>query len=360
MASKGTFVLADIGGYTQFLTGVGIEHGKEITGHPLNSLLKCNRGRWKVANVEGDCLFFYREGREPDDEILDHLRALYQDFCERTSDIAARSTCDCGACSRTSELSLKFIAHAGEYDTHKVGRREELIGPDVVVAHRLLKNSVSLPEYALLSGDNRRLDSATGLPVSEGRDHYEDVGEVRYTIVDLEPVRREFEERRQFYLTEADAKLKVFAEIDAPTEMVWDAEMDLEKRRRWQVTIENMDHVSGQVGKVGEVHRCVHSDGSKMIHLTVGIDNEGRRKTEKIWLSRLLKDCYITIGAEPIGTERCRASLLATFQPAIPVISHVALPLIMALMKRSVQKDMAGLKALCEDAVRQNRAADGS
>lgn len=31
MASEGTFVLADIGGYTTFLTEVGIEHAKEIT-----------------------------------------------------------------------------------------------------------------------------------------------------------------------------------------------------------------------------------------------------------------------------------------------------------------------------------------
>ena len=65
MAAEGTFILADIGGYTEFLTGVGIEHGKEITSHLLNSLLKCNRGRWKLANIEGDCLFLYREGREP-------------------------------------------------------------------------------------------------------------------------------------------------------------------------------------------------------------------------------------------------------------------------------------------------------
>src|SRR6266702_260977 len=64
MATEGTFVLADIGGYTRFLTGVGIEHGKEITEDLLNHLLKCNRGRWKLANVEGDCIFFYREGRE--------------------------------------------------------------------------------------------------------------------------------------------------------------------------------------------------------------------------------------------------------------------------------------------------------
>src|SRR5947209_18241442 len=106
MATEGTFVLADIGGYTGFLTGVGIEHGKEITSHLLNSLLKCNRGRWKLANVEGDCLFLYREGREPPDELLAHVRALSEDFCQRITDVAARSTCQCGACSRHNDLTL--------------------------------------------------------------------------------------------------------------------------------------------------------------------------------------------------------------------------------------------------------------
>ena len=46
MATEGTFVLADIGGYTQFLTGVGIEHAKEITSDLFNAMLKCNRERW--------------------------------------------------------------------------------------------------------------------------------------------------------------------------------------------------------------------------------------------------------------------------------------------------------------------------
>src|SRR2546426_5063327 len=151
MATAGTFVLADIGGYTGFLTGVGIEHGKEITSHLLNSLLKCNKGRWKLANIEGDCLFLYREGREPQGELLSHVRALYEDFCQRITDVAARSTCQCGACSRTNDLTLKFIVHAGEFDTQRIGSREELIGSAVVVAHRLLKNSVSVKEYVLMS-----------------------------------------------------------------------------------------------------------------------------------------------------------------------------------------------------------------
>src|SRR2546426_4965335 len=120
MASEGTFVLADIGGYTSFLTGVGIEHAKEITSHLFNEMLRCNRGRWKLANIEGDCMFFYREGREPPGELMTHVQALYENFCDRITDIAGRSACGCGACTRTNSLRLKFIVHAGEYDTQTI------------------------------------------------------------------------------------------------------------------------------------------------------------------------------------------------------------------------------------------------
>lgn len=54
---NGTFVLADIGGYTTFLTDVGIKHAKEITSHLFNGMFEVDQESWKVGNVEGDCLF---------------------------------------------------------------------------------------------------------------------------------------------------------------------------------------------------------------------------------------------------------------------------------------------------------------
>ncbi len=346
MATDGTFVLADIGGYTQFLTGVGIEHGREITSHLLNSLLKCNRERWKLANVEGDCLFFYRPGREPPDELMEHVEALFEEFFDRTVDITARASCPCGACSRTNELTLKFIVHAGAFDTHKVGNREELIGPDVVLAHRLLKNSVSVPEYALLTDAYLDGTSPKGA-VTHGSDDL-DIGPVSYVSLDLAPVRRVLEQKRRYFLTREDAKLKVECEIDAPPDVVWNAMVVTEQRMRWQTTIKEMIVLGDKKREVGEVHRCLHDDGSRIIHFTIAIDETLRRKTEKLWFSRLAKDCYVTVGADPLPNGRTLALLYATVAPGIPLISHIALPIMLRIMMSSVRKDMAGLKVLCE------------
>jgi hypothetical protein len=50
---------------------------------------------------------------------------------------------------------LKFVFHHGEYVSQRIVGREELAGPDVIVAHRLLKNHVrdliGLRPYALLT-----------------------------------------------------------------------------------------------------------------------------------------------------------------------------------------------------------------
>jgi len=351
MPSEGTFILADIGGYTGFLTGVGIEHGVEITSHLLNALLKCNRGRWKLGNIEGDCIFFYRQGREPPEELLAHVRALYEDFRDRITDIAARSSCPCGACSRTSELRLKFIVHVGQYDTQKIGGRTELIGPDIVVAHRLLKNSVPAAEYVLVTPALRDI-GRPGAATTAGREDYEDVGAVDYVYVDLASMRQECEQASQVFLGEQTAKIVVKTEVDAPPEVVWEAITDTAQLLQWYKSLKRFDHVQGENGGLGEVHHCVHDDGANFIHVTVGIDREGRRVSEKVWLggwmSRLISEMYHTWEVRALPNGRTLACYYATLVPRIPMVSDVFLAIAMRKLRQDLQADFGGLKAYCE------------
>ena len=178
--ANGTFVLADIGGYTAFLSEVGIEHAKEITSHLFNGMVEANRRRWKVGNVEGDCLFLYTDSPETPEESFAGLRDLYESFRGSIAEIASGSTCRCGACDRSGDLTLKFVVHNGEFDTQEIAGRQELIGPDVIVAHRLLKNSVPLREYALVTTPLAEVARASGLPAAAGRDDYEHIGAVEY------------------------------------------------------------------------------------------------------------------------------------------------------------------------------------
>jgi hypothetical protein len=60
-----------------------------------------------------------------------------------------RRQCACDACVRAPELTLKFIAHYGRYSRQRIGATGQVHGVDVIVPHRLAKNSVPSREYIL-------------------------------------------------------------------------------------------------------------------------------------------------------------------------------------------------------------------
>jgi hypothetical protein len=301
-------------------------------------------------------MFFYRPGREAPEELAGHVRRLYEDFLRGTIEIARRSACPCGACTRTNDLRLKFIVHAGAFDTQKIGGRTELIGPDVVLAHRLLKNRAPYAEYILSTPGYASLEGVTDLPRVEGDDTYDDVGRIDYVCLDLEPLRDQFQKSQEFYLDETHAQFAVRRRIDASPDLVWGIMSDPSSRPAWVEhgsTVEKFERVQGEHGHPGEIYRCLHTDGTTAVHYTVCVDPAGRRATEKLWASRLVKDVYMTMEARALPDGRTLVGFYVTSSPAIPLVSHVLAPLVGRAVIRNMQKDMAALAAYCEAAARQ-------
>ena len=63
----------------------------------------------------------------------------------------ATNLCPCAGCTQANNLKLKFVAHIGEAATQTIRQRRKLVGIDVILVHRMLKNPVTVPEYLLLS-----------------------------------------------------------------------------------------------------------------------------------------------------------------------------------------------------------------
>ena len=80
----------------------------------------------------------------------------------------ARNLCPCAGCKEAAALTLKFVAHVGEVATQTIRDRLKLVGIDVILVHRLLKNDVPLREYVLMTEDLYGTGSAV-LPPSVGR-----------------------------------------------------------------------------------------------------------------------------------------------------------------------------------------------
>lgn len=96
-----------------------------------------------LVKYEGDAVFAVSgDDSVPKGEaMIDCVRACYRAFSAGLGAAAAVWTCDCGACDRRDALDLKFVIHHGEFFVQALGSHVEVLGPDVIIAHRLLKNS---------------------------------------------------------------------------------------------------------------------------------------------------------------------------------------------------------------------------
>jgi uncharacterized protein YndB with AHSA1/START domain len=343
----GTFVLADIGGYSTFLTDVGIAHAKEITSHLFNGLFEGDRDTWKVGNIEGDCLFLYSESRKSPGEVFTYLRRLYETFRESIEEIASGSTCRCGACDRSGDLTLKFVVHGGAFDTQEIAGRTELIGSDIVVAHRLLKNSVPVREYALVTRRLADIAETSGLRVTPGRDEYGDVGAIDYVYIDFLEVREAYERSRAIYLTEADADVAASIEIEAPPDRVWSVMMDADKAQHWSPTLIEVEALSGPRGQVGMVHTCLHGDiGGRIIHFRVACDNAGRRFTDQLSKVPVVEKMILTIEAKP-SRAGTKFTIYYSLKGGTPMDEETK-SLFLDTVRQRAENDIQGMKAFCE------------
>lgn len=346
--ARGTFVLADIGGYTSFLSDVGIEHAKEITSHLFNGLHAVDPDHWKVGNVEGDCLFLYNDDPASTDTAFDHVTAMYERFCEGIEEVVAGSTCTCGACDRSGDLSIKFVVHAGEFDTQEIVGRTELIGPEIVIAHRLLKNSVPVREYALLTDPLRDAVDGCGYDCLPAGDDYDDVGSVHYRYVDLTELRDDWRRRRVVFVEDEDADVFETVHVDAPPDLVWELILDTTQAVEVYPTLIELDTLVGTIDEVGSVHTCFHGDVGKMVHQVLGVDHERRRATHLISNVLMVGRMYQTYECADDGHGGTTASLRYSFEPGVAMTDDER-ALVVSVTRAHTEGDVAGVKRRAEE-----------
>lgn len=167
---RGVLLLADISGYTAFLQGVADAHHALIVEEPeppaayalMSSLLETITDSvvppFRLAKLEGDAVFAVAYDADFDMRgaaVPACLRACHSAFRHQLGEAHSQWTCSCAACARIDDLSLKFVMHHGDYVAQLIAGREEFLGPEVNVVHRLLKNHaqelVGPMPYALLT-----------------------------------------------------------------------------------------------------------------------------------------------------------------------------------------------------------------
>src|SRR5688500_13982327 len=149
----GYLVLADLTGYTAFLSGSEIEHAPAIAGDLLETIVGRLEPPFRLVKFEGDAAFlFVEDGRADGSLLLDAIEAAYLAFRRRLRSIDQATSCDCNSCRLAPRLDLKLFIHHGSYVRTRIAGRDELAGSDVIVVHRLLKGAGA----AAASGEDRK------------------------------------------------------------------------------------------------------------------------------------------------------------------------------------------------------------
>jgi uncharacterized protein YndB with AHSA1/START domain len=271
---RGHLVIADISGYTQFLTESELDHANGIVADLLNSIVGAMQAPLAVSSIEGDAVFMYGEMADgmSGQTILESVELIYCAFASALENMVLNTTCQCTACVNIGALGLKIVMHCGEYVKTTVGTMTTLSGPDVIAVHLLLKNRVveetGIEDYLLVTqacvedlGVESIVKSWT--PHSEEYDH---IGRVDGYISSLQDVFEFLQRQTEIKVMQSDAWAEFRVQTTAPPAVVWDHIIDPLKRMKW-LNAYGMDVLEAADGRVaaGTEFHCAHGDNELVV-----------------------------------------------------------------------------------------------
>ncbi|MFD2565132.1 DUF2652 domain-containing protein [Aquimarina rubra] len=179
------------------MSSTNIELSAEVIPALLNKVIYANQIGLKVSEIEGDAVLFYKSGDLPPfKELVDQCRRFYEEFYAQLDLLHKKHKGNEERDHIPEMLGLKIVLHYGkQISAVPIGKNIKLMGEDVIVAHRLLKNSIPIDEYILLSEDllseykDHVIERNFGW--GELHDHeteYKHIGEINYSYINLKPL----------------------------------------------------------------------------------------------------------------------------------------------------------------------------
>lgn len=262
--AKSLLFLPDLSGFTEFVHTTEIEHSQHVIAELLEVLIDANETDLKLAEIEGDALFFYKENEVPSQAVLlKQIERMYKDFYRHLKRFEQHRICQCNACASAPNLQLKIIAHCGDIQFIKVKESRKPFGQEVIQAHRLMKNSVPSDNYILLSnalGEEIEIDSMDhALFKFNKKTEAYDFGEIDYYFseIDMEnDLVKEavYEEKIKF---DRPPDVVLGKDFNVPATQLLEYISNYRYRMAWTEGIDQLEYNKQEVTKVGTEHLCV-------------------------------------------------------------------------------------------------------
>jgi len=275
-----TILIPDISGFTEFMTTTELSHGSQAINMLIDAIVAPIEDEYEVAEIEGDAVLMIKKGPAPSKkEICDTCLRIFNSFHAQRRWIQKHSVCPCGACLCIGELTVKFIVHHGPVAEIKVGRFVKQSGTDVIVAHRLLKNSIDNNEYLLITEKllQQVSDSAEalGMEWAGSSEQYNSIGKVEFQFAGLNAIRDKSKDSslENYYRKDNTAFNEI--RIGANFRDVYMVMMNIPGRTDWLPGLQKVEQATPGV-YVGSVHKCTYNNFESVVSpLNMALSEEG-------------------------------------------------------------------------------------
>jgi uncharacterized protein YndB with AHSA1/START domain len=266
---RGLILIADINGYSVYLSESELDHARATLESLLKVLIDHTRPPLVISRLAGDAVISYTM----DDQLLrgqtfvEMIEDTYVSFRKAIDLMILNNTCHCRACANVSALDLKFLVHCGAFAIQHIDEHSELVGSDVNLIHRLLKNRVTeetgIRAYTLYTQaavDDLGLEDITR-DMPRHTEEYEHIGRVQARVQDMHPIWQEKRGAQQIVLAPEDGILEMEARFPMPPHILWEYLLAPEFRSllfgsdRQDI----IDRANGRLAQ-GSTFQCFHGD----------------------------------------------------------------------------------------------------
>jgi len=174
MAHDTVFVVPDISHYTRFITAnqQTAARAQEIVFSLINAMIEACDGTFELSKLEGDAMLFFCDARmHSREKIGQTIIAIFDAFAETKSQLVEKEAGFDDGCKNIDDLDLKIFVHRGETARFSFRGTIDHFGADVIILHRLMKNSVEGKRYIMVT------DAASDLVSLDGNFDRESVEE---------------------------------------------------------------------------------------------------------------------------------------------------------------------------------------
>lgn len=326
-----TILIPDISGFTEFITNTDVEHGAHAINILIDAIVTEVGDEYEVSEIEGDAVLLIKKGPAPSQEELESIcLRIFNAFHFRRKFMQQHNICPCGACQAIINLTLKFVAHHGPVAEITVGKFVKQSGPAMIVAHRLLKNSIRNHEYLLVTEKLLQQVTNTSDPIemewASSSEEYPSIGTVGYHFALLNQARKRVPEppEPQGYIyndTNIGQELFIRADFQDVYMTIW----NISGRVNW---ISGLLRVEQDYPNafIGSIHQCIFEKCRATVSpLRMSFTEEGIMYAESCQIPELNlrgnleivckktdeKSCYVTwrfinAGETPLSEETSR------------------------------------------------------